>query len=55
MLDAKIGGAYFPSNLSMEEIRASVELGTRLRTNDTEKHLRRLLELMGRWYQKDHQ
>jgi uncharacterized protein YjbI with pentapeptide repeats len=28
---AKISGAYFPANLSAEEIRLSVELGTRLR------------------------
>jgi len=28
---AKISGAYFPATLSAEEIRLSVELGTRLR------------------------
>ena len=30
---AKISGAYFPDNLSVEEIRMSLEYGTRLRTN----------------------
>lgn len=31
LLHAKIGGAYFPSNLSSDEIRLSLEYGTRLR------------------------
>lgn len=31
--DALISGAYFPNNLSPEEITMSVRLGTRLRTN----------------------
>lgn len=29
---AKISGAYFPANLSADEITASVQLGTRMRT-----------------------
>ena len=31
MAEAKISGCYFPKELSAEEIRMSVELGTRLR------------------------
>jgi uncharacterized protein YjbI with pentapeptide repeats len=31
LLHAKISGAFFPANLSAEEIRLSVEHGTRLR------------------------
>ena len=31
--DALISGAYFPNNVSPQEITMSVELGTRLRTN----------------------
>lgn len=33
MAEAKISGCYFPRELSPEEIRMSVELGTRLRYN----------------------
>lgn len=31
LCDAKISGCYFPASLSAEEIRMSIELGTRLR------------------------
>jgi uncharacterized protein YjbI with pentapeptide repeats len=31
MIDAKISGCYFPKELSPEEIRLSITLGTRLR------------------------
>ena len=30
--NAKVSGAYFPDNLSPEELRLSIDLGTRLRT-----------------------
>lgn len=32
LLGARVGGAYFPKNVAPEEITASVQLGTRLRT-----------------------
>lgn len=32
--NAKIGGAYFPKNISAQEIANSVQYGTRLRTNN---------------------
>lgn len=32
LLHAKISGVYFPRNISPEEIRMSVDFGTRLRT-----------------------
>lgn len=31
---AKISGAYFPTNLSPQEITASIQLGTRMRSMD---------------------
>jgi uncharacterized protein YjbI with pentapeptide repeats len=33
LFHAKISGVYFPRNISPEEIRMSVDYGTRLRTN----------------------
>lgn len=32
--DAKIGGVYFPNNITAEEIRNSIEYGTRLRVSE---------------------
>ena len=32
---AKISGAYFPTNLSPQEISNSIQLGTRMRTTDS--------------------
>lgn len=34
MAEAQISGCYFPASLTAEEIRMSVELGTRIRTRD---------------------
>jgi uncharacterized protein YjbI with pentapeptide repeats len=33
LLDAKVSGVYFPDDLSPEEIRLSLDHGTRLRYN----------------------
>ena len=33
LLDAKLSGTYFPTELSAQEIRLSLETGTRLRYN----------------------
>lgn len=34
MAEAQISGCYFPSTITAEEIRMSVELGTRIRTRE---------------------
>ncbi|MEO1081924.1 MAG: pentapeptide repeat-containing protein [Pseudomonadota bacterium] len=34
LMDAKLSGAYFPAELSAEEIRLSLDTGTRLRYRD---------------------
>jgi hypothetical protein len=44
---AMISGALFPEDVSVDEIRLSVEFGTRLRTNQVVHHLRRLEKLAG--------
>jgi|GEM_PF-477324 len=44
---ARISGTLFPDNISPQEIRLSVELGTRIRTDDSAKHLRLLAGLAG--------
>ena len=35
LIDAKVSGTYFPAELSAEEIRLSLDTGTRLRYPDT--------------------
>ena len=41
---ALISGAWFPKNISVDEIRLSVQFGTRLRTNNTDENLKVLFE-----------
>ena len=43
---ALISGAWFPDNISVDEIRLSVQFGTRLRTNDTGESLKALFEVI---------
>ena len=47
---AQISGALFPDNVSMDEVRYSVEYGTRIRTCDIRKDLRRALALLTEIY-----
>lgn len=39
MRDAKISGCLFPETITPEEIRLSIELGTRLRCSQYSKHV----------------
>lgn len=47
---ARISGVLFPENISPQEIRLSVELGTRIRMDDAAKHLRLLAGMVGELY-----
>ena len=44
---ARVSGALFPDNIPPQEIKLSVELGTRLRADDSARHLRLLAGLAG--------
>ncbi|MEA3361475.1 MAG: pentapeptide repeat-containing protein [Thermodesulfobacteriota bacterium] len=41
---ALISGAWFPKNISVDEIRLSVQFGTRLRANNADENLKALFE-----------
>ena len=47
---AQVSGALFPDNISPQELRLSLELGTRLRAQDDSKNLKLLLGLMSEIY-----
>lgn len=50
MLEAQVSGALFPDNVSMEEVRASIELGTRIRTFDVQKQQKVIIGLLTEIY-----
>ncbi len=50
MMEAHVSGALFPDNVSMEEIRASIELGTRIRTFEVKKQQKIIIGLLGEIY-----
>ncbi len=50
MMEAHVSGALFPDNVSMEEIRASIELGTRIRTFDLKKQQKVVVGLLSEIY-----
>lgn len=47
---AQVSGTLFPENLGAEEIRLSLEMGTRLRTREDSKNLRLVAALAGEIY-----
>jgi uncharacterized protein YjbI with pentapeptide repeats len=47
---AQISGVLFPDNVSMKEIEASVEYGTRIRTSDANQTLKKILFLLTEIY-----
>ena len=47
---AQISGAMFPDNVSMKEIEASVEYGTRIRTSEAAQNLKIILFLLTEIY-----
>lgn len=48
--NAQVSGTLFPENISSQELRLSLELGTRLRTQDDSKNLKLLTALLGEIY-----
>jgi len=50
MQGTMISGAMFPDNVSVEEIKLSVEYGTRIRTSDVSQNLRRTVRLLSEIY-----
>ncbi len=46
MEGAKISGAWLPDNVTAEEVRMSVELGTRIRTFEASLHLKAIIRLL---------
>lgn len=46
LLEAEISGAYFPDNVTMDEVRASVELGTRIRAFPVRKSQQVMIGLL---------
>ena len=48
--NAQVSGALFPDNISPEELRLSLELGTRIHLQDDSKNLKLLLGLMSEVY-----
>lgn len=47
---ARVSGVLFPENVRAQEIRLSVDLGTRIRTDAAARHLRLLAGLVGELY-----
>lgn len=47
---AQVSGTLFPENISPQELRLSLELGTRIRVQDDSKNLKLLLGLMSEVY-----
>jgi len=50
MLEAQVSGVMFPDNVCMEEIRASIELGTRIRIHDVKKQQKVIIGLLSEIY-----